>query len=490
MSYFSILQSNWVRQFFDYTFIFTLVFALFLGDRIVPLLIMTGILPLILFWSNSDYSGLQPRLRWLLIPFLIYIAYGVLALFFFTGLEPGAERPINPSFELYATAVVMLMIGLLRSLQISNLAHKTTQVLPIALLISFGVLTAYLAFDPASGCRVTAEAAWPFIPALLFGTLSLLALLQWHTLSTVQRYLRLLVLSLSVLVAVSYTGSRGVAVAMLVSLIVLFGFSLLPRFKRRLPSFMQLSLVCILSVGLIGVHSSVTGCTGIDRLLAISQTAINLIKQNFVPSNEPQTHWIGNAPLLALASTEHSATDWAQPSVLGNMAHNFSLRSAYIESDTEAGLMTVNQGVVDSAADSSIRIRLEMWLISLELVKESPLLGHGALSMKALIQDEFGPAHEHNHNQFLSWAVSGGLILLLLGLAFLLIPAWISAGLTFNDKIILILAVSVFWGISQVFDSFFNQKFFLHYFAILLGFLFALSRDLAKDQPNEESRSG
>jgi hypothetical protein len=39
----------------------------------------------------------------------------------------------------------------------------------------------------------------------------------------------------------------------------------------------------------------------------------------------------------------------------------------------------------------------------------------------------------------------------------------------------------------MIFDSFLNQKFFIHYFSILIGFLFALTQDLSATKAKEDA---
>lgn len=45
-----------------------------------------------------------------------------------------------------------------------------------------------------------------------------------------------------------------------------------------------------------------------------------------------------------------------------------------------------------------------MWIASLEAVRQAPLFGHGALSLRPIIEDRFH--FEHNHNQYLAWLVN------------------------------------------------------------------------------------
>jgi O-antigen ligase len=108
--------------------------------------------------------------------------------------------------------------------------------------------------------------------------------------------------------------------------------------------------------------------------------------------------------------------------------------------------MPVRESLLDTAADRSIQIRLEMWLISIDLIREKPVIGYGILASQSVIQSFFGQVHEHSHNQYLSWMLSGGFILLILGFYFLTAPVWISKNVVMDDRLIIILATSFFLG--------------------------------------------
>jgi hypothetical protein len=130
-------------------------------------------------------------------------------------------------------------------------------------------------------------------------------------------------------------------------------------------------------------------------------------------------------------------------------------------------------GVTD---DASIGQRLAMWEASIAAIKQSPVFGHGSLYLQKLITARYG--YEHNHNQYLTWLVTGGLLHLTLGLLFIAIPWFVSRGLSTADRLLLTSGVSLFWGVAMMFDSFLNLKFYTHYFCLLCGVLYALSNSM------------
>ena len=127
-------------------------------------------------------------------------------------------------------------------------------------------------------------------------------------------------------------------------------------------------------------------------------------------------------------------------------------------------------------ADLSAGERFEMWATALGAIREAPLFGHGSMYLQHLITERYG--YEHNHNQYLSWLVTGGLLQLSIGLLFLAIPWLVSSGLDFSDRLVITLSVSLVWGISIIFDSYFNLKFYTHYYCMLIGLLYAIVNDM------------
>ncbi len=122
-------------------------------------------------------------------------------------------------------------------------------------------------------------------------------------------------------------------------------------------------------------------------------------------------------------------------------------------------------------SDKSIDVRLELWKLSLDAIYDSPLWGHGSLYMWTLIEEPFG--FQHNHNQYLSWLVTGGAIQLSFGLLFLATPWIISNNFSIADRLMITLSTTILWGFAMIFDSFFSLKFYTHYYCLLCGLLYA-----------------
>src|SRR5690606_34480844 len=96
--------------------------------------------------------------------------------------------------------------------------------------------------------------------------------------------------------------------------------------------------------------------------------------------------------------------------------------------------------------DPSIALRLDMWTVSWEAIRQAPVLGHGALSLRPIIEEKFG--FEHNHNQYLAWLVTGGVVFLIIGLCFLSTPILVSKVLAPVDRALFFLSVTGLWGVA------------------------------------------
>ena len=440
------------RAIVDDGFLIGLVFALFLAGKIVPYLVLVGVVPIFLFWAKSDYAKPAGMLTRFLLPTVGYFGFCLLLLYAYPGLQPGQQRPNNPDLELYAVAVALLAVGFLRGQQIKMVSARFQAVVPLSLLAAFAVLSAYM-FLGINGCRVQVAAAWPFIPGIIFTTLTLLLLLGWEEKTKPQRYLRLLLIALSIVVVLAYTGSRGVAVGQFAVLAAIMLLRCVRRFRSGLPTLSELSAAVAAGLMLCLLVGIATGCRGFSRWPALLDVVSSL---EATQSKEPAS----KTPVETIVGTI----------VTESQAAAVSTTTATTAASSTAAL----------SSDRSITLRLDMWIASLEAVRQAPLFGHGALSLRPIIEDRFH--FEHNHNQYLAWLVTGGAVFLVIGLLFLFTPALVSNGLAPVDRAVIILSVTGLWGITMIFDAFLSLDFYLHYFSLLLGFLFALTSDMARMQ--------
>ncbi len=437
------------RTILDDGFLVGLVFALFLAGKIVPYLILVGVVPIVLFWTKADYAKPAATLGRFLFPTLGYFTFCLLLLYAYPGLQPGEEPPNNPNFELYIVAIALLAVGFLRGQQIRNVSARFQTVVPLSLLAAFTVLTGYM-FLGIDGCRVKVAASWPFIPAIIFVTLTFLLLLGWEERAKQQRHIRLLLIALSIVVALAYTGSRGIVVGQFAVFATIVLLRRMRQFRSGLPTVKELSAAIAVGLILSLMVAVTTGCSGFKRWSALFDV-------------------VNDFDMTRGKSTASSSLAKAP---VGKVT--FESQAAPVSAVRTSSSATRQK-------EGSITLRLNMWSASIEAVSRAPLFGHGALSLRPIIEDKFG--FEHNHNQYLAWLVTGGVVFLTVGLLFLSTPVLISKSLAPADKAVVVLSVTGLWGVAMIFDAFLNLDFYLHYFSLLLGFLFALITDTAKMQP-------
>lgn len=439
--------SQQLHTILDIAFITGLVFSLFLGSKVTPALIIAGAIPIpFLLRELRKNNNTVPKSR-LVFPFAAYFAYNIGAYVFFTGLATGDIRPINPSYEFYIIAIVMVVLGAVRGLQTRDLSKLFRYAVPAALFVSFIVLTVLMFSEAENQCRVRGAAPWPFIPALLFTTLTLLSYVGWNTLSKFEKRARVVLLACSIVVVNAYTASRGVAVGQFAAIAALLLLGMLGRFSGSLPNWRNIIVAVAGGVGMSAIIGMATGCGPMTRIQPVIDSAIILLQHAPAP--------IANADLPPATAQQDIPAAATAPSAI------------HPEAVEKIG-----------DTDQSISLRLAMWDASVAAIKEKPVFGHGALYLQKLITERFG--FEHNHNQYLSWLVTGGLVGLIIGLGFLATPWLISVGLGVPDRMIILIAVSLLWGVAMMFDSFFNLKFYTHYYSFLCGVLYAWTCDLRR----------
>jgi len=437
-------------NFSDFLFLTGLAVALFLGSKVTSLLVVAGVLPIPFLLHALKNRNYQVPIWTLLVPFGIYFGYCLFVLFFFTGLEASDPRPVNPSLESYSIAIAMLAVGLVRSLQIKDLASKFRRLMPWLLIACFVVLSYMMFAGIRDACRVRGLAPWPFIPALLFSTLTFICLVGWERLAERERWLRVGLLTFSIVVSTTYTGSRGVAVAQVGIFGVLMLLSLLPSLRESTPRLYHLATAALAGAVVSVLIGLATDCGPASRFSSTVETLGRMTSQ-----------------LTAADQETTSPTQVAQAPETVQIPDN---------SEPAAATPSKQDQLTEISNDEAIGLRLSMWQTSIAAIKKSPVFGHGSLYLQKLIHANYG--FEHNHNQYLTWLVTGGVLQLTLGLIFLAIPWFVSKGLSTADRLLLTTGVSLFWAIAMMFDSFLNLKFYTHYFCLLCGMLYALSNSM------------
>lgn len=120
--------------------------------------------------------------------------------------------------------------------------------------------------------------------------------------------------------------------------------------------------------------------------------------------------------------------------------------------------------IVKPSTDVSVLTRYELYMKSLKLIAERPIKGYG-IAFEASVAEPY----RYVHNQYLSWALWGGVISLASGMIFMSASVW-SNWAQMRQPRALILVVSVLgpWGLSNLFDSFLMRSGRFYLFIIYL----------------------
>jgi hypothetical protein len=140
----------------------------------------------------------------------------------------------------------------------------------------------------------------------------------------------------------------------------------------------------------------------------------------------------------------------------------------------------------DARLVGAVYIRPLLWAQALERIREAPLLGYGMLNEPALINGDF----PHYHEQYLSWLIWGGPLMLISGLVMLFAPLVTFAPRRSQDGAILTLAM-----IAPIAVSFLAATNLLHTVMLLgyvmtLGLLHALARERLRAERPKPERGG
>ncbi|WLR96175.1 hypothetical protein [Shinella sumterensis] len=196
-----------------------------------------------------------------------------------------------------------MAVGFLCGQQIKKVSARFQTIVPVSLLAAFAVLSAYM-FLGIDGCRVRVASAWPFIPAIMFTTLTFLLLLGWEEKTKPQRYLRLLLIALSIGVVLAYTGSRGVAVGQFAVLEAIMLLRCVRRFRSGLPTLSELSAAIAAGLMLCLLVGIATGCSGFSRWPALVDVVSNLeATESKEPASKPPVETI----LGTIVTESHAA---------------------------------------------------------------------------------------------------------------------------------------------------------------------------------------
>ena len=417
----------WFRAFLDLGVVFLLFATVFGGVWLTVPLVLFVIVPLVVL----SYPRAKPELKageWRTLGLLLlYPVFSLVALFVFPGdgSDPRRDHFETYYLQLYLSAVACIVFGYLRGLQMPDFFRFYRVAAPWFIFIAFGAFVA-LSFWRGDQCYAAAWTGIVIIPAITFTTLVFLSFIGWAQFTRVERFLRMLGLMLAILVVVALTGRRGIFFAILAVVAVLLVLNLLRGYRGKVPG------AWVLLGGLAG-----------GLLLSLA------------------AQWYTGCNIFGRIETIF------RPVVLG-FFHSFPVAPAFASNpgSLDPGLSV--EEIIAGARDVSISLRLQFYLVGIESALAAPVFGHGLLEQLDLL----APFNEtHMHSQFLTWAVTGGIVRLVIGCLFLALPLVIARDWPVADRVLAGLALTGIWGASLVTDSLLEWHFFLQFYSLLLGLI-------------------
>ncbi len=439
---------------FDILLIASVIGGSYLGKHYPHYIQMWTLMPIVglaLIWKLKIVDKTYLSFVAMALP---YLAYSQFLILFNNGLLPGID-PKEGHFmldKLYPMAITILLVGTLRIYNAVDLFKALRIALPPTTALVFALLTYDMFKSSTDVCRILGLTFLPFTPALFFSSVTILSFVGWSRLNRIERLYRYILVSMSIVVVLAYTGSRGIALAFAVCLGAIILFTLLWRRGREQPKPLLLIVSVLFGVLLCAVVEAITGCAVFMRFIG----TLDVLKF-FFPNDSVNT--VGSIVL--------SGPSEAVAILVANTSG-------------ETGQSTLN--LAKSTSHTSIFLRLYFWELGWESIKAAPWLGHGIFYEQTLLFKNFG--HTHVHNQYLSWLIWGGIPALCLGLSFLFAVVPFALRAPKFDALVIILATSAMMALSVVVDSFLriDTYVFMHIMLALVGL--GLSTQLAKEARN------
>lgn len=343
---------------------------------------------------------------------------------------------------LYLGSAIILLLMVIRFRLTVNIGQIWRAVGPVAVLGSVSLLGwDHFTAPPDEACRVGFMAKQLLFPPIWLTMFAYASYFGWDRLARWERILRHVALAAVIISTVAFSGARAMLLAQAVTLPMLaliLGWG--EPFIRRAKIVAVIGAVSV-SAFLAGVALDYrSGCLFADRMLAIAETveradeAETITRQRFENRLNP-------------TETE------MEPRV----------KKPKAEASLDA----------DDRLVGAVYIRPLLWKMALERIAQAPLAGYGYVNEPALLGGSFG----HYHQQYLSWLVWGGPVMLVSGLAMLFAPLVTFGVARSRDNAVLALAM-----IGPLAIAFCAATTLLHTVMVLgyaatLGLFHALSRE-------------
>ncbi len=420
------------------------------GLRIAEL----GALPLVLLLLPSRWASVTR------VDVLTIVLVGQHFLLLLVNAAVFAPRPdvVEPTpddaISLWLGALIVFPLLLLRARQIADVSRLWRVLGPVALIASIACL-AWEHFATLE-CRLAFLSRGPLLPPLWFTILTIATFAGWDRLTSSERALRYVLVALTVTATVGFAGARTMLLIQLICFPLLGVLLSWNRPWRRWAAHSAL-MGGALAAGLVAglAFDQRADCGFGQRLLALFDVAEILF---------------GDAP-----SPESSLLP---PPALGGEHASFQRDIAPASYATDAASAASAEPVVREAMR-----RPEMWSDAVDLIRDRPLFGYGFVNEPPLAGQ-----YPNFHQQYLSWLIWGGPLMLLSGLLMLVSPLLTFGIRGSRDASILALAIIAPVLLDGFAVTLFHRTLTVAGWGLCFALIYALARE-ARMRPTDR-RSG
>lgn len=381
-------------------------------------------------------------------------------------LIPATSGDAGEKIALYLGALLVLVLVLMRLRMSVDLGRVWRVVGPAAVIGSIALLGwEHLRLPSPENCRVGYLSKHLLIPPLWLTVFAVAGYHGWSRMAPWERWVRHLALALVILATVAFSGGRAMLAAQAVTIPILaltLGRGEAMAGRVRIVVVMGLVSFAGFSAGLLADMRA--GCGFSDRLAAIVWTvgradeAVGLTEQKFAERLAGEEEVESPSPNAGAAPAEEP-----ERAADGSRANR----------DTGRGKSKLDR---QERLVGSVYIRPLLWSEAMKRIGEAPVLGHGLLNEAALAVGDF----PNFHQQYLSWLVWGGPLMLLSGLVMLFAPLFTFAPRRSQDGAILALAMIAPLGVSFLAATNLLHTVMVLGYAMSLALLHALARQDAR----------
>ncbi len=439
------------------------------GIALVPIvawkgirLVEWGLLPLLaapLVWRRVAPDRTDLWTVALFAQYSLFVAFNAFAY----PLLPGTSGDLEAKLSLYVGSALLMLLMILRFRMTLDVGRIWRVVGPIAVIGSVAMLGwEHLTTPSPENCRVGFLAKFVLFPPVWLTIFGIAAYHDWTRLAPWERILRHFALALVVLATVAFSGARAMLIAQAITipiLALLLGRGEALRRRATIMAVLGLFSVAGFAGGIaLDLRSD---CQFAQRLLAIAQTATRL----------------GDAEELAEESFAGRLGLESAP------ARREPPAAATPKPDHDEPEPDLDE---EEALVGAVFIRAILWKDALDDIRAAPLLGYGILNEDKLVVGNF----PHFHQQYLSWLIWGGPLMLASGLAMLFAPLVTFGVRASRNGAVLALAMVGPLAISFLSGSFLLHTVMVMGYVMSLSLLYALARESRSPDWRRASTAG